>query len=351
MESLGIVSCGPIAIGPAGSDALAEALARRSWVFCETAHLRWASNQGTVNLSRDDQKRLAPFFDELRAVVPELPKRVTKLDPYLRMLLFARRGEEFYARFQRVLQVTDADFPAVGELPEVFMGAGPYLGQKDKYEVVLNVDRDEHKQFVRSFSGAAPTDSLRWQFPEFGKLVVSVPLNDELVVDRWQFAHVVNNLSHMFLSGYKYFSYDPPIWLDAGLAYAMEKEIEPEFTTIQGEEGAFREVVAPSDWWKESKRLEQRDAHPTLAALMDFKNFGDMKMDQNVSAWSRVRFLLDEHPDAFAAFLGDLMGQLDERGYPSGHDLLGLQRRLLQEHFGWNPVSFDEHWRAWLEAQ
>ena len=125
-------------------------------------------------------------------------------------------------------------------------------------------------------------------------------------------------------------------------------EVEPTFTTIQGEEGSFRDIKAPEDWWKETLKLERRDKHPTLAQLMDFKNFGDMKMDQNVSAWSRVRFLIDEHPDAFAAFLGDLMGQLDERGYPSGHDLLGVQRRLLEEHLDCNPVAFDDRWRAWL---
>jgi len=89
----------------------------------------------------------------------------------------------------------------------------------------------------------------------------------------------------------------------------------------------------------------------TLAQLLHAKSFGELDMDAQVVAWSRVRFLLDEHPAEFAAFLGGVKGQLDQQGYPSSADLPGLQRRLLKELFGWTPADFDTAWADWAQLK
>lgn len=49
----------------------------------------------------------------------------------------------------------------------------------------------------------------------------------------------------------------------------------------------------------------------------------------NVTAWSITRFLIEEHRKGYAELGGALEGQLDDRGYPSGKDLSGLQRAWL----------------------
>jgi len=88
-----------------------------------------------------------------------------------------------------------------------------------------------------------------------------------------------------------------------------------------------------------------------LARLLHVQSFSDLSIDDHVSALSMVRFLVREHPERFAAFLGALKGQLDERGYPSGEDLVGLQRRLLKELWGWTVADFDAAWQAWVIAR
>jgi hypothetical protein len=47
MAKAGLVSHGPIAVGPHGSEALVRDLPAGQWLFAETAHLRWASALGS----------------------------------------------------------------------------------------------------------------------------------------------------------------------------------------------------------------------------------------------------------------------------------------------------------------
>jgi hypothetical protein len=232
------------------------------------------------------------------------------------------------------------------------MGDGRYLGERDKYEVVVHASRSSHQAFTLAMCGVSITDSLRWHLNPPHKLVVSIPAEDaDLARDRGLEAHVAHNLSHLFLCGYKHFSYDPPIWLDEGLAHLIEKEVDPESTTTDGDEGALREVHAPSDWPARAAKLVEAGKAPTFAQLVHTKSFAELDLDAQVCAWSRLRFLADEHPRELAAFLGGVKGQLDGAGYPSGSDLPGLQRSLLQSLWGWTPADFDAAWTAWVRRR
>jgi hypothetical protein len=110
-------------------------------------------------------------------------------------------------------------------------------------------------------------------------------------------------------------------------------------------------VHAPSDWPARAAKLVAAGKAPTFAQLVHAKSFAELDMDAQVCAWSRLRFLADEHPAELAAFLGGVKGQLDAAGYPSGADLPGLQRSLLKELWGWTPAEFDAAWTAWVEGR
>lgn len=356
MAAAGVVSHGPIPIGPPAADggpgsAAIAALPGGPWIFLESAHLRWASSLGEERVDQDERERVDAELDRLRAVLRGVPKKPRMLDPWLRLHLFAMRGEELYARFQGLLAVSDADFPEQRTAQGPYMGDGRFLGERDKFEVVVHSMRDAHKQFTSAFTGVKVTDSLREHVRPAHKMLVSIPAEDaDLRRDRGLFPHVAHNLSHLFLCAYKHFSYDPPIWLDEGLAHALEKEIEPQSTTIDGEEGALPDARGPKDWWEAARKLAASGKAANCAQLLHAKSFGDLDLDRQVAAWSRVRFLLDEHPVEFAAFLGGVKGQLDAQGYPSGGDLPELQRRLLKELWGWTPADFDDAWSTWARA-
>ena len=76
-----------------------------------------------------------------------------------------------------------------------------------------------------------------------------------------------------------------------------------------------------------------------------------MSIADHVSAMSMGRFLMAQHPEKLAAILGEVKGQLDERGYPTGRDLPGLQRAAIQELWGWSVLELDAAWREWVRAR
>lgn len=348
MSAAGVVSHGPMPIGTKTSVEFAADLPASQWIFLETAHIRWASSLPDQKVDLDERARVEAELARLRAKLPSVPKEVKKLDPWLRLHLIAMKGEELYARFQKLLQVTDADFPAERKFDGPFMGAGAYLGEKDKFEVTLHSNRATHHMFTREFSGAQVTNALRWHFPGLHKMHASLPCEDsDLRQDKWLFPHVAHNLSHLFFSAYKHFSYDPPMWLDEGLALCMEKEIDPRATTNEGEEGSFRDATYPADWPDAVRKMLSRGRSKPFAELMYVKEVGALDRDALFTVWSMTRFLIDTQPDGLAKFLGGVKGQLDEQGSPSGKDLPSLQRKLLKDVFGWTPQSFDEVWRAW----
>lgn len=352
LAAAGLVSHGPIGIGPAGSEALADELPASQWLFLESAHLRWASSLGPESVKGKDRERLTAELDRLREHFPDIPRKVKRLDPWLRLHLMAQRGEDFYDRFQQLLRVTDADFPETRSNEGPYMGAGRFLGEKDKFEVILHRSRETHRMFTAGHMGVSVTDALRWHVKGAHKMLMSVPAVDgDLKQDRYLHPHCVHNLSHLFLCAYKHFSYDPPIWLDEGLAHAMEHEVHPDFHTLDGEEGSMPDSRGPADWDAALAKLHRKGRVTTFAGLLRIQAFGEMSQDDHVSAYGMVRFLVEEHPEGLAAFLGDVKGQLDDQGYPDGSDLRGLQRTSLRERLGWTPAQLDEALGAWIEAR
>lgn len=349
MKKAGIISHGPIPIGPKGSEWIESALPAGAWIFLETAHLRWASSMGPMVVELEDKKRVLAELDRLRQVLPGVPEDVKKLDPWLRLHLMAMKGEELFTRFEKLLAVKDEDFPEARTATGPYMGNGKFLGEKDKFEVVVHSTRSTHNLFTKEFTGAQVTDSLRWHFPDKHKMLASVPAEDpDLKKDKWLWPHVTHNLSHLFFCAYKHFSFDPPLWLDEGLALCMEKEAEPQSTTNEGEEGGKRDVRGPKDWFVAAKKMVAASKQKRLGELMQIKEVGNLDEDAKITCWSMVRFLLDVHEAPFAKLLGGVKGQLDDKGYPSSNDLPSLQRKLLKEFWEWTPPAFDEAWVSWV---
>ena len=315
----------------------------------ESEHLRWGMSVGSETVKTKDRERLAVELDALRVHFPDIPEKVKKLDPWLRVHLMAYRGEQLYARFQEIMRVTDADFPETRQADGPYMGNGRYLGESDKFEVLIHASRETHRMFTKDHMGMAVTDSMRWHFQGLHKMFASIPAVDtDIRYDRYLWPHTAHNLAHLFLCAYKHFSYDPPTWLDEGFAHYIEHEIDPTFHTLDGDEGSLPQNKGTADWDKSLKTLQRRKKLAPFAELLRVDTFGELTQAQHETSYGLVSFLIEEHGDDFAAFVGAIKGQLDEAGYPSGKDLVGLQRKLLKDLWGWTPAQLDEAFHAWL---
>ena len=340
---------GPFPIARTTSAALAEQFDDREWLFLETPHFRIAWNLPASRITRKDAKVLEPDIARLRAVLIGVPERISKLPSGLRLHLMGQLLEDTYDRFQELADITDADFLPRNERDPPWMGAGPFLGELDKFEFVYHADRETHEQFTRECTGVRSTDALRWHFSPAHKLMASIPAEDpDLRQDRWLRGHSVHLASHLMFCAYKHFTYDPPLWMDEGLAHALERELEPASTTIDTDEGAGADRPKSKPWTGRDKKLVKRDKAPRVSTLMRIQSFADMDEAAHITSWSILCFMIEKHPAELAAVLGGVKGQLNASGVHSGGDLPGLQRRLFKEILGWSPAEFDSHWQAWV---
>ena len=352
LSDLGVVSRSPQPIGDPELGPFNERFKGEEWQHLETAHFRITSSLPKMKLSAKERKRLAVEIERLAPCFPELGSKPKALPPEVYIVLIGVRLEQLYANFQALAQVDDEAFPASRAAQKgqgEYMGDGPYLGEREKFEVVLHDRRIDHTDFTRWQQGMKANDTVRWHNRAPSKLVVSMPCVDgDLREDRWLWPHLAHNVAHMMFDGFKFFAYDPPLWLSEGMALWFEKRIEPRSFTRDGGEGVFFEPDRSSDWADDARKLAKRSKHTPVATLMAARRPDDLDKAANVTAWSITKFLIEEHPDNYAKLIGAVKGQLDERGYPSGSDLKGLQRSKLREHWSWTPIQLEEAWLAWL---
>lgn len=146
MTRAGYVSFGPFAFGKNhDNEDIQKLLPAESLVWIETAHFRIGASLSPckVDKAAGDKEWLGSLTIELQRLgqrIPGVNGDVKVLDPWLRAHLIAQRAEETYAEVSGVLGVTDASFPDVpGDplQPREFMGLGPYLGQRQKFTILL----------------------------------------------------------------------------------------------------------------------------------------------------------------------------------------------------------------------
>lgn len=347
----GILSTEVQPIGDPSMPPFAETFPDKEWLYLETTHCRFASSLGEMRLTKKSRKRMAAELDELRLYFPELSLVPKKLTAEQYLFLYGMRMEKLYSEMQRVFQVKDSDFPtsrAAQQGRGEYMGDGPYLGEREKFEFVLHSKIQTHQEFILQQRGLKVRDSVRWHNRSPSKLVLSMPAEDsDLRNDQWMWPHIAHNAAHMLLDGYKFFAYDSPLWLAEGLALYLEKRIEPESWTREGGEGVFFERDRSKDWWAESMKMARKAKHTPVANLMRANGPADLDRAAHLTAWSITEFLIQTYPDKYAKLIGNLKAQLDEQGYPTGRNMLDFQRKQFKEIWGWTPLQLEQAWRLW----
>ena len=99
MEAAGILRFGNFAWGDGhGTSAIEETLGDMNLLWAETPHFRIASTLGEYSIPNGDRrqkKKLREELEELALILPNLnPRKIRKLDPWLRLHLWATRLED-----------------------------------------------------------------------------------------------------------------------------------------------------------------------------------------------------------------------------------------------------------------
>jgi hypothetical protein len=264
------------------------------------------------------------------------------------------RAEKFYAKFQELLGVTDASFP--GERPNNYMGEGPFLGEKGKFEVLITERVENHGLFVRTFLGAQQQHGKLHNFPELDTLSISFPTKGTSnLTGRDPQIHnsMIHLLTHIYFDAYRHYSYDIVPAFKEGLAHYFRWNNNPEYPYYMLDEAA-KEIRIHSEKWKvEARKLAVAGDDLPYSKMLTIRAYGDFDAPAHLSLFSKTDFMIEGFPDGkerYRKFMNAVKGRLNPDTTGNGSDMTACFRDAITEAYGLTALNFDEKWKEWVLA-
>lgn len=349
LQAAGLVSHGGFAFGATDTGRVDDLLIGSEIRWIETPNFRIGFALGPHRVKFEEKKKFIAELTRLAVALPDVKPDTAIIDPWLRTHLFAQRAEDIHKRFLELIHGEDFKFAdGSGKWEGDYKGEGPYLGMRDKYEVLFLPTEAMHTKFLTEHAGLQIKNSQRWHFIDQGKIsLIAHTEQGQLRVDEALHAHLAFNLAHNLYDGLLHYSYDTPVWLHEGLAHVFEREVSPNYNSFDSGEGAVAEMSSKANWKPEVMKLIAGDQAPRMAELVSLKSFAELKLPHHFTTWSMIDYLLKTQPDALTKFLWAMKSCKDERGIPTGANLLEYQRQKFKECFEMSYAEFDEAWRNW----
>ncbi|GAB4143419.1 MAG: hypothetical protein Fur0037_11000 [Planctomycetota bacterium] len=348
MARAGVVSYGPLpwADGATTRD-VDRVLGQNRILWMETEHFRIGSNLRAcpVPTRQESRKYLQSELREIRKKLPKVAERARKLDPWLRLHLYARRAEQAWADFSRRMGVSESDFPG-GDQP----GQGKYLGLPDKFLLLLFHQESDLARYMDRFCGVQADKSYRFYTRQSHQMLAAVSAEGLSIPDDLAlFSHVVYCLAHNFASGYRGFYYELPAWFEEGLAQCYARAVPTEFVNVLIGADDIVDEERQHLWPQKVRARVRFDHFPKTEEMLRWTN-KDLDFIAFVMSWSRVDFLESLGDDKLGIFfkgLKSLTPPAGGSGIPAAR-LESVQRKLLAEVYGFDADSFDAAWKRYV---
>lgn len=342
MEALGYLSYGPFAWrGALRTPDVQELLGDPPILWVETEHFRIGSTLGSYRLGADpDEKdRIEEEFDQLKEKLGRFRPPRKKVDPWLRLHLYALRLEGLVADFHRDFGLEPADYEAVG----------PYLGQKKKHLVLLCQRDSELGRYVKHvYNGVAQTSyRSAWGGNDnvfFGSSFESIELSWAGVTRDVPFDAILHTqltvaIASSLVDSYRACAYGSPRWLSYGLAYVYGRRVHPRWVWMFGHES---NIPREGDWEWEPRvaGLVRNDFFAGAETMFGWEGQEGLKVRDHLIAWSKVDHLLRGCEGDRAGFLGAVSVRA---ATPA------VQTKALEAHLELTPADWDETWARWVK--
>lgn len=278
------------------------------WV--ETAHFKIGSNLVTYRTT-DDVIENALLDRELKRLRPRLANAKAtrvKLDPWLRLHLFAQRLEEQYADFQRRFGLHDDDAERAKKSGGPYLGDGPYLGMEQKFCVLLMEKQIAVRRFARKYF-ASETDYWQRFMSKGGAGILAI--SSELLAsygykrDSDLAATVAGEMAFNFVQAFrKGGTYAPP-WFRAGLAHVYARAMDPRCTLQAVGVATAWNDPASYEWEPRVRALVESKSASPWNEVVRWTVLDALTPPQHLASWSRVEWLLArKNTDLHALLLG-----------------------------------------------
>lgn len=351
MAAAGIVSYGPFPWAENHSTAdIDNVLGERRVLWMETAHFRIGLTLGSVNWPEelDEKKALQDELKLLHKRVPKIPEKPKRLDPWIRLHLYAQRVEACYADFQKLIGATDADFPAKGPNPR----EGAYLGLPDKFLVLLFQKKSDMGRYMDRFCNRKEDSSMRHYFDKSYQLLVCVAADSlEGFNEAGLHGHVIYAVFHNLLNGYNGFFYPLPMWLEEGLSHWYSRKIPAKTVNCEIRDNEAVAEDKQNDWQTKVRRRAQHEgAVFKFEEMMAWAKWDDMGYHAHAQSWSRVDYLMNLDREKLGHMVRELKSlPLSTASYgEQAAKVRTMAQKLLFDLYEMDAAAFDTRWREWV---
>jgi len=354
MEASGILSHGGFRIAKSTTAEIDAKFPREPIYWVETEHFEIGMAVDDYRVHAQERDGFREELTELMEVFDGIKPKTRTIDPWLRVHIYALRLERGWSRFLEFARVKNSDFPDGTRqrlFGEKYMGEGPYVGMRSKFEFLLLARADDHVALLLEKHGLGSPRSHRVHAVDTGTLGLMTHLTEPgLRRDEALHAHFVFNLGHNMLDGYKHYSYDQPVWFKVGFAHLMGRQVSLKFNNFDGSEGSQQLQSRVEDWHGEVRKLIRKGDAPTVARLLGAKIYGELELADHYASWSMLAYLAEVHPEGFACILDSMTGLVDDFGGIQSGALNDRLREAFQECLGLSFMDFDRAWQEWLVA-
>lgn len=366
LAKAGYVSYGPFPFGNIAdkvvtSTQIDDAIEHTEILWIETRHFRIGCNlpAWTVPMDPETRGKIRKELETLAIKLPSVNPKTRTLDPWLRAHLSAQRLEDLYTEVSTLFGVKDEDFPAdptkvVNNAGARYMGYGPYLGMKDKYLVLMFDKLGPYRQYLKDFAGRDTKFPQRWHFKESSSILFGVATECDgafLKHDTAMHCALAFNVGQNLLDGFRYYSYDLPVWIREGWSHWLLRRIDPKWNQFDQQEGSAAELKTTWKWEPYCRNLVTSSGKfAPFPEVFGWRDFGNITFNDHVAIWSRMDWLMSQGPEKWQKFLFLVKGRVDAQWFPDQTDLVGATRDALQQAYGVSVLDFDRRWAEWVKA-
>jgi hypothetical protein len=339
LARLGYLSLGPFLFGPETTEVVESRLGDVPILWVETEHFRLGSSLAEYRPERADEiDELKDELAGLRALFADVPAKPKKLDPWLRLHLFARRLEALHADVSARLGVLERA-PDAKEPPPSGQPVLIAFGMAGKFTVLLTQKRSTLARFTREYCGAEREETCIHYFLEQGSLFYGAS-DDHLggLTDSDLHYAVVYGVTQNLLNGIHGFPHDLPSWWQHGLALWFARAREPRIGLYVRPAGDQLPPDVLADWEPLVRGRVEGDAVLDWSEMLARPSWLGQPFGDNIVLWSRLDFLLRREGTV------PLLAALLHQPVREPPDSAGA----LSRSTGLELVELDRAWREWV---
>lgn len=333
-----------------------EDMGGMSMLFVETEHFKIGSSLVSYEVPNDREER-----DRIKGELARIKERLgkkwgkkfkparNKLDPWLRVHLYAQRLEETYQTFMDDFGIESSDF----------IQHGPHLGQPGKFRVLLCQRKSELGRYVKTYLNAESEDVYRWGFPDDSFFVGG---NMESIKLRWQepeeepfdsmlHGMITANLAATLLDAYRGSFYAAPRWMGWALGHYHVRRIDPRWISSAGHRVGRNRRNEDYKWEPRIKNLVKNEFFVSTEDMFGWLKYDDLKERDHIIAWSKLDYLMNDAEGDLKAWLNDLSTRPEGQVEVDPEELRLRQERALAKHFKLTPAELDSAWAAWAKKK